>query len=58
MQRCTDCGHIFDEYDAITIHEYMGEFWGTPAYEDWMGCPNCKSTEIEDYDEREDEEDD
>ncbi len=47
MFECCDCGALFSE--PATNREYMGEFWGVPAYEDFPCCPHCKSGEIEDY---------
>lgn len=54
MLKCNDCGRKFDE--PATYSECVGEFWGTPAYENWAICPYCKSDEIEEYDEKEDDE--
>jgi hypothetical protein len=36
---CLDCGNKFDEPN--TYSECMGEFWGTPAYEEFDNCPYC-----------------
>ena len=53
--RCNDCGHEFDIPD--TEREYLGEFWGTPAFENVAVCPMCRSDEFEEInDDREDEE--
>ena len=54
--KCTECDEIFDEDDSDSRREFVGEFWGVPAYEDLMACPNCGSTEIEEYIEEEEEE--
>ena len=32
--KCNDCGEIFDEDEAGERHEYVSEFWGSPAYQD------------------------
>ena len=48
MYKCYDCGAVFSEPN--TYREYMGEFWGTPAYDDFPCCPVCKSDEIEEVD--------
>ena len=53
--KCCRCDEIFDEDNSETVRQYVGEFWGAPAYDDYVGCPNCLSTEIERYDEDEDE---
>lgn len=54
--KCYDCGNVFDEEDADTVSEKVGEFWGAPAYMDYNACPNCRSTGVETYTEEEDEE--
>lgn len=56
--KCTDCGEIFTENESGTSHELVGEFWGAPAYNDYMACPRCGSTDLEDYYEDEDEDED
>ena len=45
MFRCNYCESEFLEPD--TYKEYMGEFWGMPAYEEFGCCPVCKSDEFE-----------
>ena len=49
--RCNDCGKEFDE--AGSYEEYMGEFWGAPAYETFYICPYCKSDDFEEVKEME-----
>lgn len=51
--KCCKCKTIFDEDMAETQSEYMGEFWGSPAYESYLVCPNCRTEEIEEYKEGE-----
>ena len=51
--KCCKCKTIFDEDMAKTQSEYMGEFWGSPAYESYLVCPNCRTEEIEEYKEEE-----
>ena len=46
--KCNDCEAEFDEPDSY--RECVGEFWGTPAYDDFPCCPVCKSDEIEEVD--------
>ena len=55
LYKCDDCGCITLDEDLIRIKEYMGECFGFPAYETWDACPNCKSTEIYEYEEEEDD---
>ena len=52
MCRCINCGRVFHEGDCITVSNYVpyGERY---VSEDWDGCPFCRSTEIEDYEEEE-----
>ena len=40
--KCLDCGHIFEDGEQATWREYMGECHGSPAYEEFSGCPICK----------------
>lgn len=54
--KCDNCGKIFDSDEIKVISEYMGEFWGMPAYEDFEACPYCDSYEIDNV--KENEEDD
>ena len=56
--KCYDCDEVFDEDDAGSRSECVGEFWGAPAYESYMTCPNCGSDDIEEYEETEEGEDD
>lgn len=37
--RCLSCGKMFDE--PKYIREYMGEFWGSPAFETFPVSPCC-----------------
>lgn len=53
--KCYDCGEIFDEEDADTVSENVGEFWGSPAYMNYNACPRCGSTELDEYHESEEE---
>ena len=39
--KCLDCGHIFEDGEQATWREYMGECHGSPAYEEFSGCPIC-----------------
>ena len=54
--KCEDCGEIFNEDEAGTERERVGEFWGAPAYKDFIVCPRCRSYYIEEYRESESEE--
>lgn len=54
---CDDCGTVFNEDEANTRHECVGEFWGAPAYKDFMVCPNCDSEYIDEYHESEESDD-
>ena len=56
--QCLDCEEIFDEEDAEVVSEKVGEFWGAPAYMRYNACPNCLSTELEEYYEEEEEDED
>ena len=54
---CSECGEVFDEEEAKVVHDHVGDFWGVPAYEDLIECPNCGSDYVDEYDEfAEDEE--
>lgn len=54
--KCSDCGKIFDPDEAGTSHERVGEFWGAPAYNDYVACPRCGSTDLERNPEEDEEE--
>ena len=54
--KCFDCGKIFSEDDADSREEYVGEFWGSPAYTTINICPFCRSDEIEETSETDEEE--
>ena len=58
MLICNDCGKIFDEDDAKVVHDHVGDFWGAPAYQDFIECPYCGSDDIDDYHEEDEEEED
>ena len=45
--RCLNCGAEILRDDLKYTREYMGEFWGMPAYEDAYVCPRCGSDDIE-----------
>ena len=51
---CLDCRCQFDEPERV--EESRGEFWGTPAYETMLYCPNCGSESFYETDEVDDEE--
>lgn len=38
--KCLECGEFFTE--PKKWKEYRGEFWGAPAYEEMVGCPDCR----------------
>lgn len=54
--KCGNCGLVFNEDEADTRHENIGEFWGAPAYTDFVICPKCRSDELEEYTEPDEEE--
>ena len=39
MFRCVECGAVFEQPQYY--RESRGEFWGTPCYEEYEGCPCC-----------------
>ena len=58
IYKCFDCGEIFDAEHAGTRSERVGEFWGAPAYKEYIVCPCCRSDDYEEYNEDEDSEED
>lgn len=59
MIKCCNCGKTFEEEDLVSKLQYMGECWGTPAYESIGCCPYCDDDDLEyDYypDDEEEEE--
>ena len=47
MLYCTNCREYFQEEDAGTDKELLGEYWGAPAYREYATCPWCGSDQIE-----------
>ena len=45
MYRCFECCNVFREDEIDRVREEVGEFWGTPAYEERGVCPVCHSYE-------------
>lgn len=45
--KCNECGHIFEDGEFYVQSEYMGECWGTPAYDTFRYCPSCGGDEWE-----------
>ena len=56
--QCLNCEYVFNEDDADVVSECIGEFWGAPAFEQYNACPKCGSTDVDDYEEEENEDDD
>lgn len=56
IYKCGNCGRVFTDEQADTRKECVGEFWGAPAYKHFLVCPDCRSDELEKYEEGEDEE--
>ena len=42
---------------AFALGAVFGEFWGAPAYKEYLVCPDCRSDEIEEYHESEETDD-
>lgn len=42
MQKCLECGKVFEDDEIAHWRESRGEFWGSPAYETMSGCPHCE----------------
>ena len=47
MQKCLECGKVFEDDEVAHWEEDRGEFWGVPCTETVSGCPHCRG----DYDE-------
>lgn len=56
MFRCNECRKAF--YHPHSKSEYVGEWFGFPAYEDFCYCPHCNSDEFDSVDDTEITEDD
>ncbi len=52
MFKCNECGAEF--YEPDTYRDWIGDFWGIPAYEEFAICPVCKSEDFEEVDDNED----
>ena len=46
---CNSCRNLFDEDEIHWRREYVAEFWGMPAYDDFPYCPFCGSENFEEY---------
>lgn len=57
IYKCGNCGRVFTDEQADTRKELVGEFWGAPAYKEYLCCPDCRSDEIEEYYESEESDD-
>ena len=44
MFRCEGCGAEFETPARVKV--LMGEYWGAPAYDELMVCPDCKYDEL------------
>jgi hypothetical protein len=42
MQKCLECGKVFEDYEVDHWREGRGEFWGVPVTVDVSGCPWCR----------------
>ena len=49
MQKCLECGKVFEDDEIAHWQESRGEFWGSPAYETMSGCPHCQGDYEEAY---------
>lgn len=49
MLICCRCKHVFDEEYADKRQEYVGEFWGSPAYDETLICPECGCDELDEF---------
>ena len=54
--KCNDCGCVFTDEEAGTRTENVGEFWGEPAYKEFIVCPRCDSDDYERCEDDEEEE--
>lgn len=41
MYKCEDCGRLIEEGEEKRGSSLVGEFWGSPAYQDYIECPHC-----------------
>lgn len=57
IYKCGNCGRVFPDEKADTRKELVGEFWGAPAYQNILVCPDCRSDEIDEYYESEESDD-
>lgn len=58
MLWCCECKSVFSEEEAKVVHDHVGDFWGVPAYQDFLECPFCGSDMLEDYNGQDEEEED
>ena len=43
---CPDCERYFDSSEIHYRRECMGEFWGSPAYDEFPECPYCHGDDL------------
>ena len=41
MYKCLECGNLFEEGEQKRMRECVGEYWGSPAYQEYAVCPCC-----------------
>ena len=54
IYKCLDCGRIFDEENSGIFHERY-EAWGKVFSEEYTVCPVCRSDNLEEAEEYDEE---
>jgi hypothetical protein len=47
--KCDRCNEVFDEGEAGFIEDHMGVTDPYPVYVRFQACPECESTDLEDF---------
>lgn len=49
MQRCDNCGNVFEPDDDCIRSELVERFQGYELWEHYFVCPECNSEDIEEF---------
>lgn len=47
--KCQYCDHVFADGDGKTVRDHMGVTDPFPVYQEFIGCPECGCTDLEDF---------
>ena len=53
--KCQECGETFTLEESAAVSDCVGEFWGSPAYNEFVACPRCRCTDLDHIDDEDEE---